>query len=113
MADVYFSSVSNPRLQVWAARLSRMPRWGWIVVLVAVGVPLAVLLLSFAFVAIAIAIVATVVVAGIVAVRNMIVSLAGGSERGLAVRHTVPTRENVRVTVERVDVIDATARVVK
>jgi hypothetical protein len=59
----------HPQFYRWQARLSRVPRWGWVVIGIAVILPVAVLLASLALLALGAGALALGVVVTVLAVR--------------------------------------------
>lgn len=91
----------NPRLQLWVARLARLPRWVWIAFAIGVIVPITVLgasLLAVALVFGAVAALAALFVTTVIrAVRRL---------RGQRTTSLDAGRRNVRVVVASARVID-------
>lgn len=85
-------AISNPRGQAWQARLSRIPRWGWMIIAIAVILPVVVLLASIVALALAGGLIAIGVVLALLFIRAVFRSLLGPKDDG---------RRNVKVVVHR------------
>ena len=87
----------NPKAQAWQRRLSRIPRWGWVIIGVAVILPIVVLLASIVAVALVAGAIAIAVVMLLLALRGLWLQLIRPRDDG---------RRNVRIVVRPGNLVD-------